>query len=66
VMTAPTADVDTHAAIIAQTPLGRMGHAEEVAVVALFLASEESSYCTGIEVTVDGGRTAGFQNPKMR
>ena len=36
-------------------PLGREAEASEVAAVALFLASEESSYCTGQEFTVDGG-----------
>jgi 3alpha(or 20beta)-hydroxysteroid dehydrogenase len=36
-------------------PMGRLGEAEEVARLALFLASEASSYLTGAEVTVDGG-----------
>ena len=38
-----------------QTPLGRNGTPEEVAAAALFLASDESSFVTGIELTVDGG-----------
>lgn len=41
-----------------RTPLGRPGRAEEVADVALFLASDESSYVTGTDVMVDGGFTA--------
>ena len=36
-------------------PLGRTAAASEVAAVALFLASDESSYCTGSEFIVDGG-----------
>src|SRR3981189_1084225 len=43
------------AGLIAPTPIGRMGLAEEPAAVALFLASDDSSFMTGSEVFVDGG-----------
>ena len=40
---------------IAQTPLGREGHAIEVAYGVLFLASDEASFITGSELVIDGG-----------
>lgn len=42
--------------ILSRTPLGRCGEPEEVAAVALFLASDESSYITGQTIYPDGGR----------
>jgi NAD(P)-dependent dehydrogenase (short-subunit alcohol dehydrogenase family) len=42
------------AGLIAQTPIGRMGLPEETAAVALFLASDDSSFMTGSEVFIDG------------
>lgn len=40
-------------------PMDRRGSCDEVSSLVLFLASDESSYCTGSEFTVDGGVTAG-------
>lgn len=48
-------DADKEARIDAIVPLGRMGRPEEVAEVALFLASERASYVTGSTYYVDGG-----------
>ena len=44
--------------IVRATPLRRVGEPEEIARVALFLASDEASYMTGAHVPVDGGVTA--------
>jgi 3alpha(or 20beta)-hydroxysteroid dehydrogenase len=40
-------------------PVGRIGEPEDIARVALFLASDDSGYCTGSEFVVDGGEMAG-------
>ena len=40
-------------------PLGRQGQPEEMAYGALYLASDESSYVTGSDFSIDGGLTAG-------
>ena len=40
---------------VARQPMGRLGTAEEVAALAVFLASDESSYITGQPHLVDGG-----------
>src|ERR1700761_1247533 len=47
---------DAIARIASTIPMGRMGEPEEIAKAALFLASDDSSFVTGIELFVDGGR----------
>jgi NAD(P)-dependent dehydrogenase (short-subunit alcohol dehydrogenase family) len=47
------------AAMVADTPLKRFGTVEEVAALCVFLASPESAYMTGAELTLDGGLLAG-------
>ena len=50
---------DRMAALVKDTPLQRFGMPGEVAEVALMLASDEASYITGTEITIDGGLLAG-------
>ena len=45
-------------ALISEVPIGRRGHPEEIASAALFLASDEASFITGVTLPVDGGYTA--------
>jgi NAD(P)-dependent dehydrogenase (short-subunit alcohol dehydrogenase family) len=49
---------DEYIAGCANRPMGRVGTADEIAKVALFLASDDSSFMTGAAIAVDGGGTA--------
>jgi NAD(P)-dependent dehydrogenase (short-subunit alcohol dehydrogenase family) len=51
-------DEETKAAFESLIPRGKMGRPEEIATVALFLASDDSSYVNGLELVTDGGTTA--------
>jgi NAD(P)-dependent dehydrogenase (short-subunit alcohol dehydrogenase family) len=57
-MTDPIAQAGGKPFMVDGTPLGRMGKPEEVAAVALFLASDDASFVTGSSYVVDGGWTA--------
>jgi NAD(P)-dependent dehydrogenase (short-subunit alcohol dehydrogenase family) len=43
------------AGLVSQVPLGRMGHADEIAKVVVFLASDDASFVAGVELFADGG-----------
>jgi 3(or 17)beta-hydroxysteroid dehydrogenase len=46
-------------ALVADTPLKRFGMPDEVAAVAVMLASDKATYITSTEITIDGGLLAG-------
>ena len=47
------------AALVQDTPLRRFGFLDEVAAIAVLLASDEATYITGAELNIDGGLLAG-------
>ena len=51
-------DAETKKQFESLIPRGKMGRPEEIATVALFLASDDSSYVNGVELSVDGGTSA--------
>jgi NAD(P)-dependent dehydrogenase (short-subunit alcohol dehydrogenase family) len=46
--------------VLARTPMGRLGEPSDIANAALFLASSQSKFVTGIVLPVDGGNSIGF------
>jgi 3-oxoacyl-[acyl-carrier protein] reductase len=48
---------ENRAGFLATIPLGRLSQPEDIAAAALFLASDEAAFITGVELPVDGGRT---------
>ena len=57
-LTTVMADEEARRTILSRTPMGRVGTPEEVASVAVFLASDYASYLTGETIYPDGGRLA--------
>jgi 3alpha(or 20beta)-hydroxysteroid dehydrogenase len=53
-------------AMFGMNAIPRIGQPDEVASLVLFLASDESRYCTGSEFVIDGGMVAGNINPRAR
>ena len=53
-------DPERKAKVLSRTPLGKLGQPEDVANLAYFLTSEETSYITGTIIPVDGGNLIGF------
>jgi glucose 1-dehydrogenase len=58
ILKAVATDKDAKRRILARTPLGRIGEPDEIAAIAVFLASDEASYITGETIYADGGRLA--------
>jgi NAD(P)-dependent dehydrogenase (short-subunit alcohol dehydrogenase family) len=53
-------DAERKQKVFSRTPLGRMGDPADIGDAALFLASEQSKYVTGVVLPIDGGNSIGF------
>jgi NAD(P)-dependent dehydrogenase (short-subunit alcohol dehydrogenase family) len=58
ILKAVATDKTAKSRLLARTPLGRIGEVDEIASIAVFLASEQASYVTGQTIYADGGRLA--------
>jgi glucose 1-dehydrogenase len=56
ILKAVATDKEAKRRILASTPLGRIGEPDEIAAIAVFLASPEASYMTGQTIYANGGR----------
>lgn len=54
------ADPERKNKVMSRTPMGHLGETKDIAASALFLASEEAKYITGVVLPVDGGNSIGF------
>jgi NAD(P)-dependent dehydrogenase (short-subunit alcohol dehydrogenase family) len=58
VLRGPHRDAGWLDTLVSRVPLGRLGTVDDIAYGVLYLVSDESSYVTGSELVIDGGRTA--------
>jgi glucose 1-dehydrogenase len=58
ILKAVATDKEAKRRILSRTPLGRIGEPDEIASIAVFLASSAASYMTGQTIYADGGRLA--------
>jgi NAD(P)-dependent dehydrogenase (short-subunit alcohol dehydrogenase family) len=58
VLRGPHRAADWVETLVSRVPLGRLGTVDDIAYGVLYLVSDKSSYVTGSELVIDGGRTA--------
>jgi NAD(P)-dependent dehydrogenase (short-subunit alcohol dehydrogenase family) len=63
ILKAVATDKDAKRRILARTPLGRIGAPEEIAAIAVFLASTDASYVTGETIYADGRLALNYTVP---